>query len=333
MTSQVDPIGTGSAIADKTGQPTPFFVRQWNNLLALVFDVRSALATALTANAGVIALNARNINTSGGLQGGGNLSADRTLSLTDTAVTPATYGDAAHVGQFTVDQKGRLTAASNVALTAAITIKDEGSTLTSAPTSIDFTGLGVTATAVGAAVTVNVPAAGGGGTSANTATLAVTLSTTATISFAALGNVFTPSVNMSATGLGIAMTTVSSATIKFGIAPYSRSTNKVTGAPTYTSTVTIGTGAAKQPVYANFASPFAMTAGSDYIIFMVRTDGATTVSQTVFFASPDVQAPGIFLSTTVSVTAWQLASTGPGTGDTWSTSGGGVWSMTMVYSL
>lgn len=174
---------------------------------------------------------------------------------------------------------------------------------------------------------------GGGGTGVNTATLAVTLSSTATISFASLGNVFTPSVNISATGLGIAMTTVTSATMKFGIAPYNRSTNKITSAPTYTSVVTIGTGAAKQPVYANFASPVAMTAGSDYIIFLVRTDSTTTVSQTVFFASPDIQAPGLFLSTTVSVTAWQLASTGPTTGDTWSTSGGGVWSMTMVYSI
>lgn len=339
MTTQVDPIGNGSAITEpeqgkpRSGQPTPFFVRQWNNLLHLVFDVRDALAQATTANAGVVTLNARNINTSGGLQGGGNLSADRTLSLVDTAVTPATYGDATHVGQFTVDQKGRLTAASNVALTTSLAIKDEGSTLTSAPTSIDFTGLGVTATTVGAAVTVNVPAAGGGGTAANTATLAVTLSSTATISFASLGNAFTPSVNISATGLGIAMTTVTSATMKFGIAPYNRSTNKVTGAPTYTPVVTIGTGAAKQPVYANFASPFAMTAGTDYIIFMVRTDSTTTVSQTVYFASPDIQAPGLFLSTTVSVTAWQLASTGPGTGDTWSTSGGGVWSMTMVYAI
>jgi hypothetical protein len=35
-------------------------------------------------------------------------------SLIDTAVTPATYGDATHVGQFTVDQQGRLTFAQNV---------------------------------------------------------------------------------------------------------------------------------------------------------------------------------------------------------------------------
>lgn len=38
--------------------------------------------------------------------------------LADTAVTPGTYGDAGHVGQFTVDQQGRITAAADVAITA-----------------------------------------------------------------------------------------------------------------------------------------------------------------------------------------------------------------------
>ena len=36
--------------------------------------------------------------------------------LASTAVTPGSYGDATHVGQFTVDADGRLTAASNVAV-------------------------------------------------------------------------------------------------------------------------------------------------------------------------------------------------------------------------
>lgn len=56
----------------------------------------------------------RTIATNDGLQGGGDLSADRTLSLTDTAVTPATYGSETQIPQFTVDQKGRITGASNL---------------------------------------------------------------------------------------------------------------------------------------------------------------------------------------------------------------------------
>lgn len=41
------------------------------------------------------------------------------ISLNDTAVTPGTYGDATNVGQFTVDQKGRITFAANVPITAS----------------------------------------------------------------------------------------------------------------------------------------------------------------------------------------------------------------------
>jgi hypothetical protein len=39
--------------------------------------------------------------------------------LPNTAVTPGTYGDATHVGQFTVDQQGRITFAANVLITGS----------------------------------------------------------------------------------------------------------------------------------------------------------------------------------------------------------------------
>lgn len=45
----------------------------------------------------------------------------------------------------------------------SITAKDEGSNLTTAMTSIDFVGAGVTATNTGGAVTVTIPGGGGGG--------------------------------------------------------------------------------------------------------------------------------------------------------------------------
>ncbi len=44
-------------------------------------------------------------------------SGSQVATLANTAVTPATYGDATHVGQFTVDAKGRITSASNVLIT------------------------------------------------------------------------------------------------------------------------------------------------------------------------------------------------------------------------
>lgn len=50
----------------------------------------------------------RQINTGTALEGGGDLSADRTLALSDTAVTPGSYTST----NLTVDAQGRLTAAS-----------------------------------------------------------------------------------------------------------------------------------------------------------------------------------------------------------------------------
>jgi hypothetical protein len=51
-----------------------------------------------------------------GLSGGGNLAANVNIALADTLVTPGTYGDATNVSQLTVDQQGRITNAANVAI-------------------------------------------------------------------------------------------------------------------------------------------------------------------------------------------------------------------------
>ena len=68
-------------------------------------------------------------------------------TLSDTAVTAASYGSATEVGAFTVDAKGRLTAASNVTVTPAF------SNVTSTPTTLSGYGItdAVNTSALGAA--------------------------------------------------------------------------------------------------------------------------------------------------------------------------------------
>lgn len=68
-------------------------------------------------------LNQFQINNGAGALTGVTISGDVNVNgstgastLANTAVTPGTYGDNSHVGQFTVDSKGRITAASSVAI-------------------------------------------------------------------------------------------------------------------------------------------------------------------------------------------------------------------------
>jgi hypothetical protein len=81
-----------------------------------------------------------------GLSGGGDLTATRTLTLANTAVTPASYGSASSVATFTVDAQGRLTAAASTAIAiVASAISDFATTVRATV----LTGLSVaTATAV-----------------------------------------------------------------------------------------------------------------------------------------------------------------------------------------
>lgn len=59
------------------------------------------------------------VDTGTGLTGG-PITTTGTVALANTAVTTGTYGAADKVGQFTVDQQGRLTNAANVAINIAV---------------------------------------------------------------------------------------------------------------------------------------------------------------------------------------------------------------------
>jgi hypothetical protein len=79
-------------------------------------DVAST-STSLTNLGGVS--TARTISAGTGLSGGGDLTVDRTLSLANTSVTAGSYGSSTQVAALTVDAQGRLTAASDQAITPA----------------------------------------------------------------------------------------------------------------------------------------------------------------------------------------------------------------------
>lgn len=121
---RVDPILGPTKVANPDGTGTQYFLRQWNNLIALAKNTAAALAAALaaqtTANgaaAAITAIDGIDLTAGVGLSGGGSIGAhaDINFDLEDTAVTPTTYGDAGHYPVITVDQQGRITAATNQA--------------------------------------------------------------------------------------------------------------------------------------------------------------------------------------------------------------------------
>lgn len=97
-------VGDGSGLTGVPAASVPWSGITSKPTTLSGYGITDAVPTSRTVSAGT------------GLSGGGDLSANRTLSLANTAVSPGSYGSASAVATFTVDAQGRLTAAGSAAI-------------------------------------------------------------------------------------------------------------------------------------------------------------------------------------------------------------------------
>lgn len=237
MAGIAQPLGKQFAITNPDGTPTDYFIR-WAQQRQI--DITGGI-TEPQAVALIEAWSAeREIIAGVALDGGGPLNADITIDHADTAVTPNTYGDATHVPQFTVDQQGHITNVSEVAISGG----------------------------------------GGGGGGVWGSTFTTFGGGALTSAFAGHGMVFTPYVDVNMTGANIFIgPTATSETYDLIVAPVTSKTTATDGACTAATLGTIIQSAAitfsvtgDQIKSAQFPSPAALVANTDYFIGTVRTD-------------------------------------------------------------
>jgi hypothetical protein len=108
----------------------------WSEVSENLFIGESGNVVAAIAGPGTFARKADSLAITGDVSGTGTVSAGVAVALPATGVTAGSYGSATQLGQFTVDAKGRLTAAANVSITPAWT------SITGKPTTLS--GYGIT---------------------------------------------------------------------------------------------------------------------------------------------------------------------------------------------
>jgi hypothetical protein len=141
-------------------------------------DVPIAISVANVANA---VSDSREIIAGTGLTGGGNLSANVTISMGNTNVVAATYGGGSNAAEVTVDPQGRITAAANVAIPqGTVTNIQTGTGLSGGPITgsgtISLANTSVTAGVYGDAATVAQVTINAQGQATNVANVPIAIS-------------------------------------------------------------------------------------------------------------------------------------------------------------
>lgn len=275
---------------------------------------------------------------------GGPITSSGTITVShDTSgVTPGSYGDSTHVAQITVNSTGHVTGVSSVAIASggsgtvtsvgvsSTDLSVSGSPVTSSGTiTLDLTTTGVSAGSYGSSTTVPTITVDSKGrlTSVSTANIPkntvwapfVMGSNSDTTAYAAKGSFFTVTVDTIFYGAGATLVTASGQTYKLVLATLDGS--NVIQAKYDTSSVTISTSLTRGNIYAPFASPVTISAGTSCALLAVRTDGTGTSILTIRWANQNAQPLpfGVALGTT-NIFA-RLDSTNPSVGNTVGTDG------------
>ncbi len=129
------------------------------------------------------------------------------------------------------------------------------------------------------------------------------------------GNTIRPQRTVLLSQLYLQATTVGGGTYNVGYAPFNTGTGQMTAAPTYVDTLVLGPVGADAWLMGSFNTPKQLDAGTIYIIFLVRTDGAGNQSTSIHQQAGAISPPGF--NPAGLGNGWTTASANPTVANVW----------------